>query len=170
MAIVDEQNTTKYLEYFNNPTGKIDLEPLYKQVLAMSEQLFGSRPNELLACSLNHLAEFYESQQRLAEAEPLYERALAIREELLGCAHGLTHIYDRESGEVVPSSCLLSAAPYTIESIDGGTCLLVTPDYLWQCEYAIDYGGYATAEGKDIPDYSFDGYVESNLAIELWDS
>jgi len=123
-------------------------------------------PNDTLAISLNNLAALYESQGRWVEAEPLLERVLAIHEELygylpnddlvarlnnlafrrLGCTHRLTHIYDRESGEVVPSSCPLSAAPYTIESIDGCTCLRVTPSDFWQCEYAIDYAGYAVAK------------------------
>lgn len=143
--------------------------------------------------SLANLARSYESQGQCSEAKPLLERALAMRSEvcgdlpyddyyyliirldniesrLLSFAHRLTHIYDRESGTVVPISCPLSASPYTIESIDGCTCLRVTPDYLWQHEYAIDYEGYATAQREDTPDYSFDEFVESDLAIELWDS
>ena len=278
---MDEQNTTEYREYLDESTEVNDLEPWcepipilsmnyleprYKRVLAMSEQLFGSNPNELLVCSLNHLAEFYESHERWAKMEPLLDRVLAIREELYGdrpngllveslnrlaefygsqerwteaeplfdrvlaiceelsgdrpdewlmyCldnltklyesqerwteaeplleralaiheglfgdllpdddlfvrlnnlpsrrlsyAHGLTHIYDPELGAVIPISCLLKAAPYTIESIDGHTCLRVTLNYLWHCdEYRHDYQGYATAQ--DILDTTITGKFE----------
>jgi tetratricopeptide (TPR) repeat protein len=149
---------------------------LFERVLTIQEELCGYLPDRSLVVSLDNLARSYESQGEWADAKPLLERALAMRSEvcgdlpydddylmirldniesrlLLSFSYGLTHIYDRESGTVVPISCPLSAAPYTIESIDGCTCLRVTLDDLWQHEYAIDYEGYATAQREDTPDY-----------------
>jgi tetratricopeptide (TPR) repeat protein len=61
-------------------------EPLYKQTLALDEEVLGPKHPDT-AHSLNNLAALYREQGKYEEAEPLYERALAIWEEALGPNH-----------------------------------------------------------------------------------
>ena len=61
-------------------------EPLYKRVLLISEQVFGSSHPETAAV-LNNLGGLYKAQGKYAEAESLFRRALAIREQESGSGH-----------------------------------------------------------------------------------
>jgi tetratricopeptide (TPR) repeat protein len=61
-------------------------EPLYRQVLAMQQELLGDRHPDI-AASLNNLAGLYNSQGRYKDAEPLYQKALVMGQELLGDHH-----------------------------------------------------------------------------------
>ncbi|MBI9018095.1 MAG: tetratricopeptide repeat protein [Phycisphaerae bacterium] len=61
-------------------------EPLYKQALAIDEEVLGKdHPEVATAC--NNLASLYSDTNRLKEAEPLMLRALAINEKALGKDH-----------------------------------------------------------------------------------
>ena len=61
-------------------------ESLYRQALAIREQVFGSEHPDV-AASLNELGVLYYRQGKYIEAEALYQRALAIREQALGSEH-----------------------------------------------------------------------------------
>ena len=61
-------------------------EPLFKQALAMSQELLGDNHPDF-AGILNNLAVMYQNQRRYEEAEPLFNQALAIRQKLLGDHH-----------------------------------------------------------------------------------
>ncbi|MGD1906766.1 MAG: tetratricopeptide repeat protein [Leptolyngbyaceae cyanobacterium] len=63
-----------------------EAEPLYKQALAMQQQLLGNE-NLDVASSLNSLASLYKAVGGYNLAEPLYKQALAIRQRLLGKKH-----------------------------------------------------------------------------------
>jgi tetratricopeptide (TPR) repeat protein/tRNA A-37 threonylcarbamoyl transferase component Bud32 len=58
-------------------------EPLFKQVLAMCERIFGDEHLNTVN-SLNKLALLYYNQGKYDDAEPLFQRALAITERLCG--------------------------------------------------------------------------------------
>ena len=63
-----------------------DAEPLYKQVLAIHENVHG--PNHAdVALALTDLAELYKEAGRYDDAEPLYKRALGTWQKALGPNH-----------------------------------------------------------------------------------
>ena len=61
-------------------------EPLYRQALALAEQVRG-KDAPIVATCLNNLAQLLQATNRLAEAEPLMRRALAIDEASFGSDH-----------------------------------------------------------------------------------
>lgn len=63
-----------------------EAEPLYRQSLAIRQQVLGEEDPEV-GTSLNLLGELFRVQARYVEAEPLQERSLAIREKALGQNH-----------------------------------------------------------------------------------
>lgn len=63
-----------------------EAEPLYKEVLSVSEKLFGA-DDQLLGRVLNKLGAVYYFQERYWEAEPLAVRALTIAEKQKGPDH-----------------------------------------------------------------------------------
>ncbi|ACK65282.1 TPR repeat-containing protein [Rippkaea orientalis PCC 8801] len=63
-----------------------EAEPLYQQVLSMTQKLLGIEHPDV-ATSLNNLAGLYESQGRYEAAEPLYQQALSLYQKLLGSEH-----------------------------------------------------------------------------------
>jgi tetratricopeptide (TPR) repeat protein len=63
-----------------------EAEPLWKNALAMCEQVLGPEDPDTLGY-LNNLAELYRNQGKYEQAEPLYQRALETRERVLGPEH-----------------------------------------------------------------------------------
>ena len=75
------------LGYMYSSQGRYaEAEPLFKQALALRQELLGDRHPDI-ATSLNNLALLYKSQGRYEEADPLFKQALALRQELLGDRH-----------------------------------------------------------------------------------
>jgi tetratricopeptide (TPR) repeat protein len=89
----DGQDTEEYAASLNatavmlKSQGQFEqAEPLYKQSLAIFENLFG-KDHPSVAISINNLAELYRAQGKFADAEPLYKRSLEIRENTHGKDH-----------------------------------------------------------------------------------
>ena len=62
--------------------------PLAEGALAIRERILGNG-HQLVAVSLNNLAEVYRGKGNYAKAEPLFLRSLAILEKVLGKEHQL---------------------------------------------------------------------------------
>jgi tetratricopeptide (TPR) repeat protein len=63
-----------------------DAEPLYRQALAIREEVLGPK-HPHTATSYNNLALNLHAQGKARDAEPLFRKALAIYEEVLGPKH-----------------------------------------------------------------------------------
>ena len=61
-----------------------EVEPLYRRVLAISEQAHGGLDHLSVAVDCGNLAVLLKQQNKLDEAEPLYHRAWAISEKAQG--------------------------------------------------------------------------------------
>jgi len=116
---------TKAATYLYNRGQYAQVEPLFRRILHIREQVLGAEhPN--VASSLHSLANLYREQGKYAEAEPLYQRALRINEEHLGPQHphvayplnGLANLC-REQGKYTQAESLYRRALLIRERIWG---------------------------------------------------
>lgn len=92
MTFPEARNVLFQTGYYFYQRGQYwEVEPLWKSVLAICEQVLGpDHPDTLSA--LNNLANLYWNQGKYEQAEPLYQRALKTFERVLGPNHPNTII------------------------------------------------------------------------------
>jgi tetratricopeptide (TPR) repeat protein len=154
-----------------------EAEALYKQSLATIEQSLPG--DEILAGSLNNVAQFYRAQRRFSEAAELFNRALAIYVASYGDNHTLTvTVINNLAGSYLSDRKFDAAEPLYKRGL-AATEKLLGPDHYgvaisldWLAQTNFFQGRYAEAEvhlkrGITVAEKSTG--PESQLVVRLLD-